>query len=496
MDIPLHVDDTAPKAVAEFEDDGRESTLELQTPSRGIRQSIEAESVTLAARADASTDQANTAVTSTGTEVEDVAIHTHENAQTDSTESNIIPIISQATSSSTSSSSSSSGTVITTLKPKTKRTNRSSYLSFTKDSQKLIKPIKHTKLTNPPPSPNDDTPTILPDTTTTTTTVFPHPGFSPQRLPGITYSPYDLTGCRSFPNITSDFLTIARTRLYSSVRIYGVDCSQVLHTLRAASLVSVSVSSPPLKLFLGIFSLSDLSSQLTTLISDIQTFAITENLSVDDVWTNRIDTISVGNELVNNGQATPAQVLDAVRTVRQVLRREGYTGPVVTVDTFVAVLRHPELCTSSEVDYCAVNVHPFFDGFVEAEQAGGFVSAQVRNLREVIVAPTVQGKSQGGTTDTKMEGEGDMKGRRQKRVVVTETGWPKRGNANYRAVPGRSEQKTAVDGIMKAWREGSQRGFEDQGDFEVFLFTAFDDGWKKADKNTFYAEQFWGIHDR
>ncbi|KAK3485295.1 glycoside hydrolase superfamily [Neurospora hispaniola] len=499
VDIPLHVDDTAPKAVADFENDERRSALEPQTPSKGIGKSIEAESVTLAARGDASTDQADTAVTGTAAgEVEDVAIYMDENSQTDSTETKIIPIISPATPSSSStsssaSSSSSSSPAVTTLKPKTKRTNLSSYLSFNKANQKLIKPIKHTKLTNTPPSTNDDTPTILPDTTTTTTT-FTHPGFLPQRLPGITYAPYDLTGCRSPANITSDFATIAQTRLYSSVRIYGVDCSQVLHTLRAAS----SVSSPPLKLFLGIFSLSDLSSQLTTLIKDVQTFALTEKLAVDDVWTNMIDTISVGNELVNNGQATPAQVLAAVRTVRQVLRREGYFGPVVTVDTFVAVLNHPELCSSSDVDYCAVNVHPFFDAHTEAERAGEFVRRQVMNLREVITPKSQAqaqgtGLSQGGTTD--MIGGGE---RRKKRVVVTETGWPKQGNANYRAVPGRWEQKTAVEGVMKAWREGSQRGFvgDDGGDFELYLFTAFDDEWKKADKGTFYAEQFWGIHDR
>ncbi|EGO55092.1 hypothetical protein NEUTE1DRAFT_102550 [Neurospora tetrasperma FGSC 2508] len=506
VDIPLHVDDTAPKAIADFENDGRKSTPELQTPSTGTGQSIEAEGVILAARGDASTDQADTAVTGTDIEVEEVAIYTDENAQTVSTETNTIPIVSPATpsssstSSSASSSSSSSPAVITTLKPKTKRTNRSSYLSFNKANQKLIKPIKHTKLTNTPPSTNDDTPTILPDTTTTTTTTttFTHPGFLPQRLPGITYAPYDLTGCRSPANITSDFAIIAQTRLYSSVRIYGVDCSQVLHTLRAAS----SVSSPPLKLFLGIFSLSDLSSQLTTLIKDVQTFAVTEKISVDDVWTNMIDTISVGNELVNNGQATPAQVLAAVRTVRKVLRREGYRGPVVTVDTFVAVLQHPELCSSSEVDYCAVNVHPFFDAHTEAERAGEFVRRQVMNLREVI-NPKTQAQAQAQGNDLSQgtdpnQGKGDKGGeRRKKRVVVTETGWPKQGNANYRAVPGRWEQKTAVEGVMKAWREGSQRGFVgDDGDFELYLFTAFDDEWKKADKGTFYAEQFWGIHDR
>ncbi|KAJ4400889.1 Cell surface mannoprotein mp65 [Neurospora sp. IMI 360204] len=278
--------------------------------------------MTLAARGDTSTDQADTAVTATATEVEEVVIYVDENAQTVSTETNIIPIISQATPSSSSTSSSassasSSSPAETTLKPKTKRT---------KANKKLIKPTKPTKLINTPPSTNNTT--IL---TNTNTTTHIHPGFYPQRLPGITYAPYDLTGCRSPSNIASDFSRIARTGLYSTVRIYGVDCSQVLHTLRAASSVS-----PPLKLFLGIFHLSDLSSQIKTLVQDVQTFAATTTTSssphkkttVEEVWNNMIDTISVGNELVNNGQATPAQVLAAVRRVREALRREGYQGPV------------------------------------------------------------------------------------------------------------------------------------------------------------------------
>lgn len=183
---------------------------------------------------------------------------------------------------------------------------------------------------------------------------------------------------------------------------------------------------------------------------------------------------------MNNGQATPAQVLAAVRTVRQALRREGYQGPVVTVDTFVAVLAHPQLCSSPDTDYCAVNVHPFFDPHTVAGQAGNFVRRQVLNIREA--------------TNPKTQATTEKEGK-QKRVVVTETGWPKQGNANYKAVPGRAEQKRAVEGVMKVWKEGRERGFGDDGDFEVYMFTAFDDEWKVAEKGTFYAEQFWGIQN-
>lgn len=436
--------------------------------------------------------------TSTATEVEEVVIYVNGETQTLSTERDIIPIISHTTSAPSSFASSSSATTAeTTFKPKTKRTNISSYLSYNKFNKKLAKTLKPTKPTSQSPNTQPTNKTVHANTTVTHL----HPGFTPQRLPGVTYAPYDLSGCRSPANIASDFRKIAKTGLYSTVRIYGVDCSQVLHTLRAASAVSVTgqPQGTPLKLFLGIFNLSDLTGQITTLVKDVQTFASSNpgngkpgpKMSVQQVWDTMIDTISVGNELVNNGQATPAQVLSAVRTVRKALRKEGYNGPVVTVDTFVAVLQHPQLCASPDTDYCAVNVHPFFDPHTEAKGAGEFVRRQVLNIREATTTST----STSTITDPRTNGGQEKQQKQvQKRVVVTETGWPTQGNANYKAVPGRAEQKMAVKGVMDIWREARQRGFGDDGDFEVFMFTAFDDPWKKAEKGTFYAEQFWGIH--
>ena len=60
------------------------------------------------------------------------------------------------------------------------------------------------------------------------------------------------------------------------------------------------------------------------------------------------------------------------------------------------------------------------------------------------------------------------------RAVALETGWPKRGRANGRAVPGAVEQEVAVRGIQErvggrsvlvgwgdeAWRDGGEFGVE------------------------------------
>ena len=42
---------------------------------------------------------------------------------------------------------------------------------------------------------------------------------------------------------------------------------------------------------------------------------------------------SVGNELVNTGQASASQVVAAIASAKTTLKAAGYNGPVATVDT-------------------------------------------------------------------------------------------------------------------------------------------------------------------
>lgn len=253
----------------------------------------------------------------------------------------------------------------------------------------------------------------------------------------VAYAPYNADGsCKSADQIMTDFGVIGQS--YGMVRVYGVDCDQIPAVYAAAKANS-------LKVMYGIFSIDNLGDQIATLTAGIKSD-----------WSG-VDTVSIGNELVNNGQATSQQMLDAVASARQLLSASGWTGPVVTVDTFVAALAHPELCSGS--DYCAVNIHPFFDPNTPAEKAGTFVLNMVKALREKLGDPTA-------------------------RVRVTESGWPWQGSANGQAVPGVDQQEAAISSIRAA--------FEDNPE-DMILFSAFNDRWKKAEEYTHYAEQYWGI---
>lgn len=198
-------------------------------------------------------------------------------------------------------------------------------------------------------------------------------------LTGVTYSPYNADGtCKSGSRVLADFRKIGSQ--YGLVRIYGVDCNQVATVVSAARSIGV-------KLFLGIFSLDGLNEQIQLLVDAVYAHGD---------W-SMVEGVSVGNELVNNGQASAQQVINAVTATRQSLRSVGFHGPVVTVDTFVAVLRNPLLCAYS--DFCAMNIHPFFDPNTPAAAAGSFVSNKVAAVRNVLLSYN-------------------------QRIVVTETGWP------------------------------------------------------------------------
>jgi len=71
-----------------------------------------------------------------------------------------------------------------------------------------------------------------------------------------------------------------------------------------------------------------------------------------------------------------------------------------------------------------------------------------------------------------------------KNIVVTETGWPMKGQRNGLAVPSLENQKAALSSIRQEF--SSTPG-------DVILFSAFNDRWKENNAGTFNTEGFWGI---
>ncbi|KAI9788615.1 MAG: hypothetical protein M1816_006761 [Peltula sp. TS41687] len=254
---------------------------------------------------------------------------------------------------------------------------------------------------------------------------------------GLTYTPYNADGtCKSKDQVDEDFKKISG---FSMIRMYGTDCNQLQTVIPAAQ-------AKGMKVFAGISNNNVLGGKVQ---QDVEALAS----ACGDKW-DVIDTIAVGNELVQSGNS-PGVAVAAVNSAREALRAKGYNGPVVSVDTVGAMTNHPEICQNS--DYVAANIHAFFDGKIEASGAGPFVNE---------LAKQVAGACGG------------------KKVVVTETGWPNGGSTNNKAVPGPEQQQAALASIREQYSSNPAG---------VIFFSAFNDLWKVDNPTTFGCEKHWGI---
>ncbi|KAH3682559.1 hypothetical protein WICPIJ_006471 [Wickerhamomyces pijperi] len=250
---------------------------------------------------------------------------------------------------------------------------------------------------------------------------------------GVAYSSYRDDGtCKDASTVKSDFQKLSGFEL---IRIYDTDCDIVNSVLGALT--------GSQKLFAGIYYLDKIQDSVDLLASAVK--------SNGGSW-DKFYTISVGNELVNDGKSTVDQIGQAVNQARSALKSAGYSGKIVSVDTLTAVKNNPGLCQYS--DYVAVNCHPFWDGSVTPDNAGTWLQQQISDIKTTC----------GGSKD----------------VLITESGWPHQGQAYGKAVPSPANQKTAVDAISKSCGE------------QVILFDAYDDLWKNG--GPYGVEKYWGLY--
>ena len=248
---------------------------------------------------------------------------------------------------------------------------------------------------------------------------------------GITYSAYNAdSSCKSEDQINNE---LAALTSYGTIRIYGSDCNQL-------AVIGSFAAAHGMKVFAGVFDIGNTIGELTRMQSQL-----------NNHW-DVVTTISIGNEVVQNNESQLGAVLAALSAARSFLDGAGYKGQIITVDTFVAHLSHPELCANS--DFCAANCHAFFNADTTADQAGDYVSTIIGQISSKVAAG--------------------------KKVVITESGWPHAGASNGAAVPSDTNQKTALASLNHAL--GGQ----------FIAFAAYDEAWKQSGQ--FGVEQFWGIY--
>lgn len=251
---------------------------------------------------------------------------------------------------------------------------------------------------------------------------------------GITYSPYTKSGaCKTALEVAAD---IAMLSHYSIIRLYAVDCLGIENVVAAMGSTQ--------KLFLGIWAIDAIDTDLPSMATQV--------LTGSRGW-SAVDTVAIGNEVVNSGTNTVAQVLAAVSSARAWFldNASAYDGSIVAVDTLLVTIQNQEMCDI--LDYIAVNCHPYFLG-VEALTSGTWLAEQVASLKSFC--------------------------NNGKDILVTESGWPTYGDTVGLAVPSVANQLLAIKGLG-----------ETMGDL-VIMFTTYNDYWKAP--GSYNVEQHWGIY--
>ncbi len=301
--------------------------------------------------------------------------------------------------------------------------------------------------TTPVPEPTYPVTTAEPEPSTTSTETpksTTTPGKTPSKgTPGkpwaVTYTPYETTaggGCKSQSEVNSDIAAIAAAGV-TTIRVYSTDCSTL-------EFVGGACEAHGIKMILGIY--------VDAPGCDANNPSVTEQISTIKAWGkwDLVSLITVGNEAVLHGYCTPSELAGLISTTKEQL---SYSGPFSTAET-VNIWQQEEFSSlvCPVVDFVGANAHAFFNTETTADQAGQFVKGQLD-----IIDSICSGK----------EGR------------IMETGWPSAGQALGLAVPGFSQQASAIKSIV-----------EEVGDKAV-IFSLTSDAWKDGNTQC-QCEQHWG----
>ncbi len=165
---------------------------------------------------------------------------------------------------------------------------------------------------------------------------------------------------------------------------------------------------------------------------------------------NLVDVAAVGNEVLYRGELNEETIIEYIQEVK---KHSKYV-PVGYVDAYYQFIDRPQL--ASECDIILANCYPFWEG-ANIQSAGWYLQEMyLKTLK------AVQGK----------------------KVIITETGWPSRGEVVGGAVP---SEENVLNYFIKTqqWAE--------KENIDMFYFSSFDESWKIHFEG--WAGTSWGLWD-
>ncbi len=164
-----------------------------------------------------------------------------------------------------------------------------------------------------------------------------------------------------------------------------------------------------------------------------------------------VHAIIVGNEVLQNGDLSEAQIRSDIEQVRARLARP---VPITVADTYTAWLQHPAL--ANIVDFITVHIYPFWQG-VSVDSAIQFLDQASTRVQKAFP---------------------------DKRIVIGETGWPSDGPPYKDAVPGAANQAQYLQAFLN-WANARH--------VQYFYFEAFDEDWKVNEQG---VGTHWGLYQQ
>ena len=164
---------------------------------------------------------------------------------------------------------------------------------------------------------------------------------------------------------------------------------------------------------------------------------------------SRIKAVIIGNEVLHRGDCTESQLIEYVRTAKKTSH-----VPVAIADTWRAWIEHPQMAAA--VDICGVQIYPFWEGH-SIEGAAQYTLQRVRE---------VQAKYP------------------DKRVILTEFGWPTGGESLGKA-------EASLENSARYMREVIP--LLEQSTIEYYYFSIWDERWKLGPEGAVGAH--WGLYE-
>ncbi|MDT8414269.1 MAG: MFS transporter [Flavobacteriaceae bacterium] len=163
-----------------------------------------------------------------------------------------------------------------------------------------------------------------------------------------------------------------------------------------------------------------------------------------------IDMAAVGNEVLFRGELTEEKIIDYIQQVK-----EGANGiPVGCVDVYYEFINRPKLIAACDV--LMINCYPFWEG-AHIDHAGLYLQEMYRKTLEA--SPN-------------------------KKVMITETGWPTQGSAVGEALPNK-------ENTMKYYCDAQV--WAAHAEVDLFYFSSFDESWKIHAEG--WSGTSWGLWD-